>query len=160
FNLSTNMLDFSIQAAGTLGPLLTISSPVFTFTYSSGGFFSDPSTFIHADFAAGQPVPLAWSAQPTAGSIVRSYRWALDPFRLDDPTPRQDEVTDLRHWSRPTTQTSVVLPAISPPGSEKHFFYLEAIDDLGETSLGVVELLIVRPSFSKDLLVVNDTWLA
>jgi hypothetical protein len=57
-----------------------------------------------------------------------------------------------------TTATSVVLPAINPPSSEEHLFYLEAVDDLGERSLGVVRALVVHPTFAKDLLVVNDTW--
>jgi hypothetical protein len=57
--------------------------------------------------------------------------------------------------------TSTLLPAYAPQGgSETHLFYLEAEDDLGMRSLGVVQFTVVRPQFDHDLLVVDDTWFA
>src|SRR5262249_41394085 len=38
-----------------------------------------------------------------------------------------------------------------------HFFYLEAKDSNGQTSLATVQFTVVRPIFDKDLLVVDDT---
>jgi hypothetical protein len=93
---------------------------------------------------------------------VRNYRWTVDIASIDDETLRTNEDTDFAHWSRPSTTTSLVLPSYSPTGgrlSETHIFYLEATDDLGFTSLGVVRFTAVRASFDRDLLIVDDTWL-
>ena len=161
FTATSNLLAFHVNAAASLGPIITISSPTFSFTYPSGGFFVDPTSFIHADFAADNPVQFVWSAKAATGSFVRNYRWTVDIASIDDETERTDEATDLAHWSRRTTTTSLVLPAYSPTGgrlSETHLFYLEATDDLGFTSLGVVKFTVVRASFDRDLLIVNDTW--
>src|SRR5262249_30580440 len=131
------------------------------FRFPSGGFFSDPSSYVSAEVAAGAPVQLGWSAEPVPGSFIRGYRWALDIASLDDETPRADEALDLRHWSPMSPATATALPAFSPAsaaGTETHFFYLEAEDDLGLLSLGVLRFTVVRPTFDRPLLVVDDTW--
>ena len=161
FTASSNVLQFHVEAAGSLGPVITLSSPSFSYTFPGGGIFDSPETFIRAEFAADQPVQLAWSAEPNSGSFIRGYRWAVDLASLDDETPRTNEDSDFAHWSRPTTATSLTLPAyVPPPGrfSETHFFYLEADDDLGLRSLAVLQFTVVRPTFDRDLLVVDDTW--
>ena len=161
FTASSNLLAFHVNAAASLGPIITISSPTFTFTYPSGGFFIDPASFIHAEFAADRPVQFVWSAKAAAGSFVRNYRWAVDIASIDDESLRKNEDTDFAHWSRQSTTTSLVLPAYSPAGgrrSETHLFYLEANDDLGFTSLAVVQFTVVRPTFDHELLIVDDTW--
>lgn len=163
FTASSNLLAFHVNATASLGPTITITSPTFTYTYPSGGFFVDPAFFIHAEFAADNPVQFVWSAQAAPGSFVRNYRWAVDIASIDSETPRTNEDTDFAHWSRLTTTTSLALPAYSPTGgrlSETHLFYLEANDDLGFTSLGVVQFTVVRGTFDHDLLIVDDTWLA
>ena len=143
--------------------MLTISGPVFSYTFPAGGIFLDPAYYIRMELPAGKPIAFEWSAKPSAGSFIRGYRWVVDPQALDDETARTDEQTDLSHWSRWTTGTAVTLPAAEPPPgqtSDSHLFYLEAEDDLGLVSLGVVQYTIVRPSFAKDLLVIDDTWFA
>jgi hypothetical protein len=160
FNLATNMLDFTVRTTATLGPQLTVTSQVFTYTFPSGGILLDPAFYVRGDFAAGVPIPLSWSARTTPGSFIRGYRWVVDIRSVDDETPRQDETGDLSHWSHWSSGTSVVLPAASPASSETHRFFLEAEDDLGLRSLVVVEYTIVRATFSRPLLVVNDTWFA
>ena len=162
FAANSNVLRFHVDNAAFLGPVITLSSPSFSYTYPGGGFFANPESFIHAEFSADQPIQLAWSAKPNSGSFIRGYRWAVDLASLDDDTPRTDEDADAAHWSRFTTATSVNLPAISPPPgrfSETHLFYLEADDDLGLRSLAIMQFTVVRPTFDRALLVVDDTWL-
>lgn len=161
FTASSNMLAFHVNATASLGPAITLSSPTFSFTYPSGGFFADPAFFIHADYAADSPVEFTWSAKAAPGSFVRSYRWAVDITSIDDETVRKNEDADFAHWSRPSTTTSIVLPPYSPANgslSETHLFYLEANDDLGFTSLAVVKFTAVRGTFDRQLLIVDDTW--
>lgn len=162
FSTYENLLWFRVSSSSTLGPRLTLRASTFEYTYSSGGFSTDPASYIHTEFAAGVPIPIEWSATTTPGSFVRGYRWALDLNSLDDATPRSDENTDLSHWSQTTLQTSVTLPRFDPPpgaGSESHTFYLKAEDDLGNVSLAVVAFNVVKPIFDRELLVMDDTWL-
>jgi hypothetical protein len=159
FNANDNMLQFRVDQTQSLGPQITLGSPGFSYTFPSGGFVTDPNFFPHTDVAADVPVQFTWSAQPVPGGFIRGYRWAMDIARLDDETPRTDEVTDIRHWSRLSSTTGIVLPAFSPTGgSETHLLYLEAEDDLQLVSLGVLQFTVVRPTFDKSLLIVDDTF--
>jgi hypothetical protein len=159
FNANQNMLQVRVDPLKTLGPRITVFAPGLQYSFPSGGFFSDPVSFVKVEFAADNPTPMAWTAEHVPGGFIRGYRWAVDLARLDDETARTDEDTDLAHWSRMSTGTSALLPAYAPRGaSETHFFYLEAEDDLGSRSLGVVQFTVVRPQFDHDLLVVDDTW--
>ncbi|MEY4373136.1 MAG: hypothetical protein RL219_1905, partial [Actinomycetota bacterium] len=162
FSLNENLLWFRVANSATLGPRLTLRSSTFEYTYPSGGFFLDRESWIHAEFAAGVPIPIEWSAVTPAGTFVRGYRWAVDLSSLDDETPRSDEANDLSHWSQTTLQNSVTLPRFDPPtgqGVDSHTFYLKAEDDLGNISLAVVAFNVVKPIFDRELLVVDDTWL-
>ena len=159
---ASNLLWIQAEPAATLGPVLRICSDAFAYAWPTGGFLSNPSAYAHVDFAADRPIPLSWSAVVTRGSIVQGYRWAVDIASLDDATARSNEQTDLSHWSQWTTETNTLLPAFEPPpgtASQTHWFYLEAQDDAGNLSLGVLQFNAVRATFERDLLVVNDTWL-
>ncbi|MEQ1831664.1 MAG: hypothetical protein ABL977_01330 [Candidatus Eisenbacteria bacterium] len=161
FGLNSNVLWFHVTSAVSLGPVITLSSSNFSFTYPSGGIFNTPESHLQVEFPADLAIPLAWSAKPSSGSFVRGYRWAVDLASIDDVTPRSDEDRDLAHWSRSTTSTGVTLPAFTPPAgrqSETHFFYLEATDELGLRSVAVVQLAVVRASFDRELLVIDDSW--
>ena len=160
FSGDSNMLLFRVDPALSLGPQITIGSPAFTYTFPSGGYYTDPDFYVRVEFPADLPIQLFWSAKPAPGGFIRGYRWAVDILRLDDETPRTDEATDLGHWSRSTTDPGIVLPADSPGagGATTHYFYLEAEDDLDLRSLAVVQFTVVRASFDKELLVVDDTW--
>jgi hypothetical protein len=163
FNLSTNMLNFSVGSRTGTGPILTLSGAAFSYTFPAAGVFLDPSTYVRADLPAEVPYWFAWSATTTSGGFIRGYRWSMDIVSIDDETERTDEATDLTHWSRWTTGNSTTLPAVNLPaagGSEGHLFYVEAEDDVGGLSLGVIAYTIIRPPFDRDLLIVDDTWLA
>lgn len=163
FSPTSNLLAFHVESAASLGPVITLSSPSFSFTFPGGGIFISPDSFVHAEFAADAPFQLSWSAKPNSGSFISGYRWAIDIASLDDATPRADESADFAHWSRSSPSTSITLPAFSPPPgrtAETHLFYLEADDDLGLRSLAVLQFTVVRPTFDRELLVVDDTWFA
>ena len=89
---------------------------------------------------------------------MTGYRWMVDG-NVGDDTARSDEATDFTHWSQysPLAQ-SVALPAINPPGvSETHFFYVEAQDNNHQVSIAVVQFVVVKAVFDRELLVVDDT---
>jgi hypothetical protein len=161
FTRGSNLLWFYVSSTASLGPIITISGPSFSYSYPSGGVYLDPLSYVHAELAADSPLQFFWSARAASGSFVRGYRWTVDIASVDDETSRGDEATDLAHWSRLSTTTSIVLPAYSAAGThgaETHRLYLEADDDLGLRSLGVVQFTVVRPTFDRDLLIVDDTW--
>jgi hypothetical protein len=161
FNANNNMLYFRVDPSLLLGPTISLSSPAFSYTYPSGGYFRDPATFVRVDFPAELPIQLSWSAKPAPGGFIRGYRWAVDIVRLDDETPRSDETTDISRWSRMTTGQGIVLPPFTTGGalSTEHFFYLEAEDDLHQKSLAVIQFSVVSATFDRELLVIDDTFL-
>jgi hypothetical protein len=160
FSGDGNLLEFTCSVQGNLGPRLSLWNPYFRYTYASGGFTADPSTFLRIQVPRGQPIPFNWSAITEFGTAVQGYRWVLDISRLEDETPRSNERTDVEHWS--TWSTFGTSATVGPftgdgTGTETHTFYVEAEDASGFTSLGAVTFQVVEPSFEHDLLFVNDT---
>jgi hypothetical protein len=159
FSADQNMLQFHVDPAASLGPQITINTPSLSYTFPSGGFFTDLSFIPKVEMAADVPLQIDWSAKPAPGGFIRGYRWVIDIARIDDETERSDEATDVRHWSRFSPATGIVLPPFSPQGgSETHLLYLEADDDLQLRSLGILQFTVVRAQFDKPLLVIDDSW--
>jgi hypothetical protein len=175
FSYDSNLLRMYVTLAGELGPIITIFNSFFSYTYPSGGTSQDPSKAIPVQVPAGNPNPhmqdgvllpadppitFNWTAKPPSGSIMKRYRWVLDLQSLDDETPRTSQ-NDWYHWSPwSLNETSAKIgPFMGAEGDsgEVHDFYLEAEDVNGLRSLGWVKFRVFRPSFDKDLLVVNDT---
>lgn len=160
FSLDDNMLLFNVSYSNALGPVLTLSNEFLYYKYDKASYSLDPTTFIRAEFPADTPLNFFWSGKVHAGTFVSGYRWKLDGD-VADQTPRTDEATDVTRWSRWSQfSTSCTVPAIVPPPgqfSETHFFYLEARDNEGQTSLAVVQFDAIRPRFDKRLLIVDDT---
>lgn len=160
FSLDANMLLFNVSYSNALGPTITLFNEFIYYKFPGPQFSLDPSTFINAELPADTPLRFNWSGSTHSGTFVAGYRWKLDGD-VSDETPRSDETHDVSRWSRwsPLT-TSCTLPPIAPPPgqyNETRFFYLEAKDYEGQTSLAVVRILAVRPRFDKDLLIVDDT---
>jgi hypothetical protein len=162
FDLNSNMLKMFVGYAGVLGPKITMFNSFFSYTYASGGFPSplDPAWAIQLQVPAGDDLTFNWSADPPPGSVMKRYRWVLDLQSLDDETPRTNQ-NDWYHWSPwNLDQTSATVGPFAGAGGdtgEVHNFYLEAEDINGLVSLGWVQFRVYRPSFDKDLLVVDDT---
>ena len=161
FSLDSNMLRMYVGFAGFLGPQITLFNSFFSFTYPSGGFPSplDPTYAIQLQVPALHPLTLNWTAVPPSGSVMKSYRWVVDLVNLDDETARTDQ-NDWYHWS-PWSQalTTTIGPFAGAGGDtgEVHNFYLEAVDINGLVSLGWVQFRVFKPTFDRELLIVNDT---
>ena len=161
FSYDGNLLQFFCSFPSVLGPRLTVWNESFSYTYVSGSYSSDPSSYLHLDVPGGRTVTFNWSAVPQPGATLKSYRWALDIRQLDDETRRSDEGTDLAHWSvaTSTTTSATVGPfaGATPDSLEQHLLYIEAEDMNGLKSLAVIQLRVLRPSFERPLLFVDDT---
>ena len=154
----TNMLYFTVNYKGLQGPQLVVYNESIFYDWGTGGFLDSPESWVRTEAAAGRPVRFNWYGKTQPGTFVSGYRWMLDG-NLTDETPRSDENREFHRWSRwsPLT-TSVELPPFNPANfSETHTFFLEAIDNNAQLSLGVVQFTVVRAVFDRDLLIVDDT---
>ncbi len=161
FTLDTNLLYFTCQYTALNGPQLTVWNEFFRYQWPSGGFNPDPHNDANVELPYATPIGFQWSGIPDRSTSVKGYRWALDIQTLDDETPRTNEQTDLRHWSRWGAQNVGASVGSFSGGDngqvEDHHFYVEAEDGNGLVSLGVVHFHIIKPAFDKDLLFVDDT---
>ena len=64
---------------------------------------------------------------------------------MSDETPRIDEETDLEHWSQKSLDATAATLGPFAPG-EVHRLYIEASDDIGLISLGIIRIE-VGPAF-------------
>ncbi len=162
FNGDSNVLAFR-PTLDRLGPKITVSNQFFSRRQNAGGVSLEPSRIYPLEFPADAPLTFNWFAEPgSQGSQVTGYRWTLDIEGQDigNETPRTDD-TDLKHWSTwSLTETSALLPAFrgSLDSTITHFFYVEARDNLGFVSLFTIRLIIVKPNFRNNLLVVDDMY--
>lgn len=162
FSWETNMLRVFVSA-WVMPPRITLFNESFHYDYASGGFPVplDSSWFVRIEAPAKEPLTLNWYALPPPHSLMGGYRWALDIADVHDETPRSGK-HDLSHWSAwDLSSTSATLgPFHGAALDVTHRFYVEATDENGATSLGVVQFRLVRSAFDRDLLIVNDTRLA
>lgn len=162
FSFDHNLMYFTCTYAAREGPRLSLSNEYFSYNYDTGGYDSNPALAIRIEVPANLPVRMQWHATPHEATIIRGYRWAVDIERLDDDTPRTNENSDFRHWSAwsaGTTSANLGTYSGTGPGGlpDEHTFFIEAEDANGLRSLGMVQYRIVRPSFERDLLFVDDT---
>src|SRR5262245_39121279 len=160
FSLNKNMLTFTVNFPGVLGPRIAVTGPAFRFEYESGGWSIDPLRVIHTEVASGAPLTFQWSALPVPGQQVAGYRWVVDPASAPDQTPDEQ-------WSEWGPATSVTLRPLSAlgPKREEHTLYIEARSNTSScgppgsdfVSLAIVHFVVVKPTFDKELLVVDDT---
>lgn len=151
FSLSQNMIRLRPGYASSLGARLTIYNDFFLYQYKSGGW--SPQNDIELEVPAGVRVPFFWTAEPPQGALIESYRWMLDGDPYDDTT--REVASDLSHWSEPSLNTTNIT--IGPfVGGTQHFLYIEAVDNNGLKSLGVVNMTAVQATLERDLLVVHD----
>ena len=152
-----NMLKFGVTFAGTSGPVIRMFNQFFDYTYTTGGYDPSESRHFVLEVPAEQSITFNWTATPPLGADIRRYRWVMDLVDLTDQTPRSNEFTDWYHWSawsRNVTSTTVG-PFLT--NGEQHFFYIEAEDNNGLVSLGIINFRVVKSTFDKPLLFVDDT---
>lgn len=159
FDLRTNMLRMDVGLAGELGPRITLFNSFFQYTYPTGGWSLDPVQAIQIQVPATVPITFNWIADPPIGSAMWRYRWVVDLPALDDETPRTSQ-NDWYHWSPWSQATSATIGPFSGSAGdtgEIHNFYVEAEDVNRLVSLGWVQFRVYRPTFDRELLIVNDT---
>jgi hypothetical protein len=155
FKLEKNMLRFTVGYAATLGPIITMFNEFFDYTYPSGGFCVCREAEFDVELPADQRITVNWFAKPPSGATITCYRWMVDGD-VNDERPRRDERTDLTRWSLCSSNVrSVTLGPYS--GNEEHRLYIEAKDDIGLRSLGILHYTVVRSSLDHELGIVNDT---
>jgi hypothetical protein len=160
FSLDSNMLLFYVSPWDTHGPRITLFNESFTYTYYSGGYPSDLTQwYVRVEVPARKPITFNWYGEPLEGSVVTGYRWAMDIADPQDQTPRSgpDDWSHWSDWSAATTSATVGPFAARGLKRETHLFYVEARDNLGWLSIGVVRFTVVPPTFTSELLIVDDT---
>jgi hypothetical protein len=158
FSPNSNMLKFAVTYAGTLGPQLCMFNEFFNYCYETGGYANDETRYFNVEVPENQPVTFYWFAIPPEGADIRRYRWVLDLQDLTDETPRVNEQTDYFHWSAYSLQSiSATLPPFTIDPSPDHLFFIEAEDNNGLRSLGIIHFTVVRATFENELLFVDDT---
>jgi hypothetical protein len=156
FSLDSNMLLMKVLLATAGGPHITLFNTFFTFTYP-GAYHNvqDPAGWINVEVPAGQPITFNWTATTDIGASISSYRWRLGGD-VTDETPRTNENTDVTHWSALSLDNTSAT--VGPFFNDSLlFFYLQAFDNNGLRSYGIVHFHVVKPTFAKSLGVVNDT---
>ena len=95
----------------------------------------------------GEPATFRWVADASSyGGIITGYRYGLDITDLNDPS---QWATD---WSLTVTSATLVFQ-----GPGVHYLYVEAADDVGGTTLSIVELEVFSTSGpDRDVLYVDD----
>mgnify|MGYP003694114837 CR=1 FL=1 len=158
FDANKNLLFFRVATPGTLGPRITMYNESFNYSYPSGGFSTDSSREVRLELPADAPVTFHWFAQAALGLDVTGYRWVLDPVSLDDEKPRKNK-NDTGHWSPWSLSTTSAALGVfhGQAASKEHLFYVEAMDDLGEISLGIIRFHLVQVRANRQLLIVDDT---
>ncbi len=158
FSLNTNVLVMFVASATVLGPQITMFNDFFSYQYPSGGFSTDSSRIVHVEAPADRPLTVNWFARPQPTVALGGYRWALDIANLDDQTLRRNK-NDLSHWTpwNLSTTSATLGPFHGPALDVPHRLYIEAMDQVGLVSLGILQFTFVSPTFDKDLLIVNDT---
>jgi hypothetical protein len=158
FSLVHNVVRLRATYAANHGPRITLYNEFFNYTYPGAAWNPDQSAWIPLEVPVGVPITIRWSAETDAQ--MRGFRWSLDNENLLDDTPRRDEETDVTRWSAMSrTVTSATIGPFTG-ATQQHFFYVEAMDDLGLRSLGVVAINAVQGTFDRPLLIVDDTRLA
>ena len=156
FDMNSNMLNMRVTSPLTGGPVFTLFSSTFNYTYPVPSY-SLSAYQIPATLVPNTTITVNWFAQTTFTAGVQAYRWALDIGDVFDETPRSNEATDLAHWSAPNlATTSATVGPFGP--SESHVLYVDAVDTNGLKSLAMVHITTTPPySADHELLIVDDT---
>lgn len=156
FSLGKNMARFSVGLAKRMGPELVITGD--GLWHGSRGYLDVPSRYGRVQVAGDRVFRFSWFASPSIGAQMVSYRWVIDPYDLLSEEPRTSP-KDVRHWSaRSLNANEVVLgPYENLVKGETHRLYVEAEDNVGLKTLGVVEYTVIPFRFQNELLIVDDT---
>ncbi|MGH7741515.1 MAG: hypothetical protein ACRENS_05775, partial [Candidatus Eiseniibacteriota bacterium] len=154
FNYDVNLLQMTAQLASANGPKISAFNEFFQYGWK-GGYNTDQASWVLLEVPYNVPITFNWTATTDNGADIAYYRWRLGGD-VSDETPRSNENTDVSHWSSPSINT--VSATVGPfPSDSITFFYIEATDNNGLKSLGIIYLHVVKPTFARALGIVNDT---
>ncbi|HEY6867049.1 MAG TPA: hypothetical protein VI792_07325 [Candidatus Eisenbacteria bacterium] len=156
WSFDKNLLYFFCDYPIVYGPLITMFNEFFSYTYPSPGYLNEPGRTVLLEVPVSRPINIRWSADAGKLASMKQYRWAMDIARLDDETPRSGP-DDVRHWSFPSLAITSAIVGPFGGSDSTHFFYLEAEDNNGLKSLGILSLNVIKPVFKNELLFVDDT---
>jgi len=152
-----NLLKLGVSFAGSAGPVIRMYNQFFDYTYPYGGHDQGESRWFRLEVPALLPLTINWVAAAPPGANIRRYRWVLDLVDLTNNQQRTNEVTDWYHWSAWSLNTTSATIGPFVTNNETHLFYIEAEDNNGLASLGIVYFRVVRSTFENELLIVDDT---
>jgi len=158
-SLFANVLWMHAGYPQLFGPKITVFTDYFYYQYSGATYWKDTASVVKTTAPSGFATTFNWSAQPTSGRVIRSYRWVLDPVVLDDETPRSGP-DDVHHWTERSalTTSATIGPFSGAAKGETHRLYIEADDDLGGVSVATIEITTrTPPATHRPLLIVDDT---
>jgi hypothetical protein len=158
FSLYSNMFRFSVGFAGQNGPKITIFNEFFDYTYRFGGYCPCPIAEINIEVPANIRITFNWTAEPPPGANMQSYRWSLDnpDVSREDERENENDPAEFHKWS--TRSINITTVTLGPfAGGTPHRLYIEAEDNNGMRSLGIVVFLPVQSSLERELLIVDDT---
>ena len=156
WSFDSNLLYFFVDFPVVYGPRITMFGDFFNYTYESPGYLNDPRRYLFLEIPAQAPIRINWSASAGQNASMTGYRWAMDIDRLDDETKRTGP-DDVKHWS--DLFLSNTSTTVGPFGSSdsSHTFFVEALENTGFKSLGIISFRVVQPDFQHDLLFVDDS---
>jgi hypothetical protein len=155
FSTSRNLLRFAATIDRGYVPLLCVSSPYFSFCQTDSA-----QTDLYYEIASQTTLPIQWVATPATGSSLDGYRWVLDPLNPNDELPRSNPNSDPNHWTPWSLGvTSATIGPFSVPADLRgeHVFYVQARDIFNRIATLRIHLTVVRPTFERALLIVDDT---
>lgn len=152
-----NMVKFGVNYGSTLGPIIRMFNQFFDYTYNLGGYDPSEAKWFRVEVPSDQVIQFNWTAVALTGSDIRRYRWVMDLVDLTDETERSDEERDWYHWSQWSRNTTSARVGPFTVDGETHRFYIEAEDNNDLTSLGIIFFRVVKPTFERELLFVDDT---
>ncbi len=152
-----NMMKFGVTFAGTAGPIIRMFNQFFDYTYATGDYDPGETRWFRLEVPSDQEVRFNWSATPPRGANIKQFRWVMDLVDLTDVTRRSNEATDWYHWSAWSRNTLAATVGPFTTNREAHLFYIEAEDNNGLVSLGIISFTVVKSTFENELLFVDDT---
>jgi hypothetical protein len=160
FSFSKNMLYMRVVGAAHSLPVIGLYNESVRYYNAFGPQPSgrpDTTRTVNLEVPAGGAFTFNWFATAAPGRRITGYRWALDLANPDQPANHGWSPWDL------ATTSATVGPFNSTGASELHTLYIEARDDWGcaanDLSVArlVLNLYVVRATFTRDLLIVDDT---
>lgn len=140
FDVRSNVRCFMIRTP--TGPMLNVREAFLgDFSFIGVNLFAES-----INIPPGFEINFTWTADASHyGAIVSTYRYGWDISDLDDPT----------QWE---TMPSPYVKASIPKKfySGVHTLYIEATDNLGVRTLGIIEVSVIPVVMQRDLLWVDD----